>query len=244
VKEHDDKKNAARTVSAAFKVGIPVLLGYSSIGFAFGLVLVGSGLPWWLSPVMAIVVYAGAAQFMGAGLLAAGAGVMEIAILTLLMNARHMVYGISVLDKYAAAKRSKPYLVFSLTDETYGLVTTIAPPAGVDPVGFYFALSAMNQLWWVLGCAAGAIFGRALPFDTAGLDFAMTSLFVVLLVEQTKTVRRAEPYLAAAVAAAVAYFAVPPGNFILAATALTCGLLLVARGRLERGENREGSARR
>ena len=220
------------------KAGIPVLLGYTSIGFAFGLVLVGSGLPWWLSPAMAVFIYAGAAQFMGAGMLAAGAGVVEIAVLTLLMNARHAVYGLSMLERYAEAGRRKPYLVFGLTDETYGLVTTIAPPPGVDRTDFYVALTALNQFWWVLGCTAGALAGKALPFDTSGLDFAMTALFVVLLVEQTRSTRRPEPYVAAAVAAALAYVVVGPGNFILAATALTCGFLFLARKRLA------GSARR
>jgi len=220
-------------VYAAFVSGIPVMLGYTSIGLAFGLVLVGSGLPWWLAPLMALVVYAGAAQFMGAGLLASGAGAMEIGLLTLLMNARHVVYGLSVLERYAPAKRSKPYLVFSLTDETYGLVTTVKPPAGLDPTRFYVTLSALNQTWWVLGCTLGAALGKALPFDTTGLDFAMTALFTVLLVEQIKASRNPWPFLAAAAASAVAYAFFAPANFILAATVGSCVLLLVLRRRLE-----------
>ncbi|PKL23463.1 MAG: branched-chain amino acid ABC transporter permease [Spirochaetae bacterium HGW-Spirochaetae-3] len=242
MKDQSSPNTKRSVLGAAFKAGIPVLLGYSSIGFAFGLVLVGSGLPWWLSPLMAVIVYAGAAQFMGAGLLAAGSGVIEIAILTLLMNARHAVYGLSVLDKYAAAGRRKPYLVFGLTDETYGLITTMEPPPGVDMTDFYVALTAMNQCWWVLGCTAGALFGKALPFDTTGLDFAMTALFVVLLVEQTKAIRRPEPYLAAITASALAYAIVGSGNFILVATALTCGFLLIVRDRLERGGPPSGTA--
>jgi len=233
VKERISIQNRGATLRAAFKAGIPVLLGYTSIGFAFGLVLVGSGLPWWLSPVMAVFVYAGAAQFMGAGMLAAGAGVVEIAVLTLLMNARHAVYGLSMLDRYAGAGRRKPYLVFGLTDETYGLVTTIAPPGGVDPTDFYVALTALNQLWWVLGCTTGALAGKTLPFDTSGLDFAMTALFVVLLVEQTKSTKRPEPYLAAAAAAVISYVIIGPGNFILASTVLACGFLFILRKRLE-----------
>ncbi len=229
---------------AAFKAGIPVLLGYTSIGFAFGLVLVGSGLPWWLSPLMALVVYAGAAQFMGAGLLASGAGMPEIALLTLLMNARHAVYGLSVLEKYSGAGWRKPYLVFGLTDETYGLITTIQSPAGVAPASFYFYLTALNQFWWLLGCTAGALFGKALPFDTRGLDFAMTALFVVLLVEQAKNIRRFEPYAAAVLCAAVAYFFAGPANFILAATLLVCVILLLLRRRIEPIRAKEAEARR
>lgn len=217
----------------AFKAGIPVLLGYTSIGFAFGLVLVGSGLPWWLSPLMALVVYAGAAQFMGVGMLAAGAGVPEIALLTLLLNARHAVYGLSVLDRYRGAGLRKLYLIFGLTDETYGLVTTIAPPEGADRGRFYFALTMLNQFWWLSGCTAGALVGRALPFDTSGLEFAMTALFVVLLVEQTIVIRRPEPYVLAAIAAVCTYLVIGPGNFIVVATLLTAVLLLLFRSKLE-----------
>jgi len=233
MKEHAERGPRRAVVSAAFKASVPVLLGYTSIGFAFGLVLVGLGLPWWLSPLMATVVYAGAAQFMGAGLLAAGSGVVEIAILTLLLNARHAVYGLSMLERYAGAGRRKPYLVFGLTDETYCLVTTLKPPLGVEATDFYVALTAMNQCWWVFGCSVGALFGTVLPFDTTGLDFTMTALFVVLLVEQARTIRRPEPYIAAISAAAAAYALVGPAHFILVATALTCGFLLVIRGRLE-----------
>ena len=226
-------KLAPGTLRWAFKAGIPVLLGYTSIGFAFGLVLVGSGLPWWLSPLMALVVYAGAAQFMGVGMLAARAGVPEIALLTLLMNARHAVYGLSVLDRYRGAGLRKLYLIFGLTDETYGLVTTIAPPEGADPGGYYFALTMMNQFWWLSGCTAGALVGKALPFDTSGLDFAMTALFVVLLVEQSRVVRRPEPYVLAAIAGICTYLAIGPGNFIVVATMLASILLLLFRARLE-----------
>jgi 4-azaleucine resistance transporter AzlC len=222
------------TLVSAFKAGIPVLLGYTSIGFAFGLVLVGSGLPWWLSPLMALVVYAGAAQFMGVALLVGGAGVPEIAVLTLLMNARHAVYGLSVLDRYRGTGLRKLYLIFGLTDETYGLVTTIASPNGIEPSHFYFALTMLNQFWWLSGCTAGALFGRALPLDISGLDFAMTALFVVLLVEQTKVIKRPEPYILAALAGICTYLVLGSSNFIMVATVLTGGLLLLFRTRLER----------
>lgn len=234
---------------AAFKAGIPVLLGYTSIGFTFGLVVVGSGLPWWASPLFAVFVYAGASQFMGAGMLAAGARPLEIAVLALLMNARHAVYGLSMLGRYSGSGWRKPYLIFGLTDETYGILTTIEPPAGVDRPSFYFALTALNQFWWTLGCTVGAVAGTALPFDTAGLDFAMTALFVVLLVEQAKSVRRWEPYAAAAAASVLAYFAVGPKNFILAATVVSAAILFALRPRLEgrvkpaAGDSAEGGGR-
>jgi len=221
-------------IAAAFAASVPVLLGYTTIGFAFGLVLVGAGLPWWLSPVSALFVYAGAAQFMSVGLISGGAGVFEIALLTLVMNARHAVYGLSMLDRFSRSGKLKPYLVFGLTDETYGLLTTVKPPESCDESRFYFWLTALDQSYWVIGCAAGALFGAALPFDTKGLDFALTALFVVLLVEQTKVVSRFEPYAIAATASAVAFVLAGPRNFLLVAISIAIGGLILFRGRMER----------
>lgn len=219
----------------AFLASLPVLFGYLTIGLAFGLVLVGAGLPWWLSPLMAIFVYAGAAQFMGVGLLAGGAGIAEIALLTLVMNARHLVYGLSMLERFAGAGRLKPYLVFGLTDETYGLLTTTSPPEGADRARFYALVTGLNQSYWVAGCLLGALAGAALPFDTAGLDFALTSLFVVLLVEQTRVVRRPEPYLVALLAAAAGFLLGGARNMLLVSLGLAIGGLVLLRPRLEAG---------
>lgn len=219
---------------AAFKASLPVLLGYTTIGLAFGLVLVGAGLPWWLSPLMAIMVYAGAAQFMGVGLLTAGASLAEIGLLTLLMNARHAVYGLSLLGAFSNSGRWKPYLVFGLTDETYGLLTTVGPPADVHPIQFYGLVTALNQSYWVAGCVAGALVGSALPFDTTGLDFALTALFVVLLVEQLRVVKRPEPYLAACLAGTIAFFLAAPRDFLLVAIGLSIGILALLRKHLDK----------
>jgi 4-azaleucine resistance transporter AzlC len=209
-----------RTHSAlapAFAASVPVLLGYVAIGLAFGLLLVKSGQPWWLATVMSLVVYAGAAQFMAVGLLASGTSIAEMAVLTFVINARHMVYGLSLLDRYGACKRFKAYLVFALTDETYGILTTVEPPSGVDREAFYATVSALDQSYWVLGSTVGALVGGVLPFDTKGIEFALTALFIVLLVEQMRAVRRAAPYLVATAASGAALLVVGPANFLIAA---------------------------
>ena len=229
----------------AIRASVPVLLGYVTLGIAFGLTLVAAGLPWWLSPVMAIFIYAGAAQFMAIGLMQRGASPLEIALLTLLMNGRHAVYGLSMLGPFSKSGSWKPYLVFGLTDETYGLLTTVKPPPSVDETKFYAAITALNQSYWVTGCLIGAIVGSALALDTTGLDFALTALFIVLLVEQVRAVRRLEPYAAAVAACAVALF-VSPRNFLLIALALATGVLALLRGRIEKkgvsGAAESGSA--
>jgi len=205
----------------AFAASVPVLLGYITIGIAFGLLLVKSGQPWWIATVMSLFVYAGAAQFMAVGLLASGTGIAQMAVLTLVINARHMVYGLSLLDRFAPCKRFKAYLVFALTDETYGILTTVAPPAGAssdrDRESFYAAVSALDQAYWVIGSTIGALIGGIIPFDTKGVDFALTALFIVLLVEQMRAVRKAAPYLVATVATGGALLLVGPANFLVVA---------------------------
>jgi 4-azaleucine resistance transporter AzlC len=217
-------------LSSAFRATIPVLLGYSTIGIAFGLLLVTAGFPWWLAPAMSVVVYAGAAQFMSIGLLAAGTGILEIAILTFLINARHMVYGLSLLKPFGEAGRWKPYLVYALTDETYGLLTTVEPPEGSDRVSFYALVSALDQSYWVAGSLVGALAGSLIPPAwTAGLDFALTALFIVLLVEQTRSVADPAPYLVAIAASIAALLLAGPSNLLIVAILLAIGGMLALK---------------
>jgi 4-azaleucine resistance transporter AzlC len=216
------RERAPSVFGAAFKASVPVLLGYLTIGIAFGLLLAKSGHPWWLATIMSLVVFAGAAQFMAVGLLASGTGIAQIALLTFLLNARHMVYGLSLLDRFAACRRFKAYLVFALTDETYGILTTVEPPAGAassaeEREAFYAAVSALDQSYWVAGSTLGALAGGLIPFDARGIDFALTALFIVLLVEQIRAVRRSAPYLVATAASGLALLLVGPANFLVVA---------------------------
>ena len=168
--------------SAAFPYTIPVLMGYLSIGMAFGMMLqaVGYG-PLW-AVFMSLVIYAGSGQYLGCTLLAQGAALPQVALLTFLLNFRHLFYGLSLLDRFQGAGKRKPYLIFALTDETYALLTSVSPPYGVDPCDFYWAVSLLNHGYWILGSLIGSILGSILPLDTSGIDFAMTAVFVVIAV--------------------------------------------------------------
>ncbi len=219
---------------AALPATFPVFLGYTTIGAAFGLLLASSGLPLWAAPAMSLFVYAGAAQFMGVGLIVSGAGPAEIAAATFLLNLRHMVYGLSFLELYSRAGRLKPYLVYTLTDETYALLSTISVPEGVDPDRFRFWVSALNQSYWLLGTLAGTLAGGLASFDTRGLEFSLTALFTVLLIEQTRKVRSPLPYLSSGACAAAAYLILGPSRMLLPAIGAAGVLLFALRGRLER----------
>ncbi|AEJ18808.1 AzlC family ABC transporter permease [Gracilinema caldarium] len=218
---------------ASLRASVPVLLGYITLGIAFGLMLVSADLPWWLATIMALFVYAGAAQFMAIGLITSGANLFDIGLLTLLLNGRHAVYGLSLLQKYKNTGLRKVYLIFGLTDETYGLLTTISPPPNTNPDSFYVSITALNQLYWVLGCSLGSFIGSMLPFDTKGLDFALTALFIVLLVEQIKTMHRLEPYIAGLFACVVSLFLVSSRDFLLVSLLFSVVFLMLLRPRLD-----------
>jgi 4-azaleucine resistance transporter AzlC len=213
----------------AFPFTVPVLLGYLAIGVAFGLLLKNAGYPWYLAPAMSIVVYAGALQYFAVGLFASNASIVEIAVASLLLNARHMVYGLSLLEKYREAGRFRPYLIFALTDETYALVTSTKPPEGTDPGKFYAAVSFLDQCYWVAGSTIGAIAGGLLPFEMKGLEFALTALFIVLFVEQLKTCPSKFPFIAAFACTSLAYLILGPENLLLISLGASLAVLVIFR---------------
>lgn len=173
---------------------IPVMTGYLILGMAFGILLADKGYSFLWALLMSTTIYAGSMQFVAVDLLSNGAAFLSAGIMTLLVNARHLVYGISMLTKYQGMGKAKPYLVFALTDETYALLC-VEVPEGVDRKWFYLLVSACDQLYWVTGSVLGTLIGSALTINTAGIDFAMTALFVVIFVEQWLTSRDHVPAL-------------------------------------------------
>jgi 4-azaleucine resistance transporter AzlC len=202
----------------AFKASVPVLLGYVAIGIGFGLLAVNAGYPVWLALTMSLVMYAGAAQYIAIGLFASGASLAEIAAVTLVVNLRHVAYGLSLIGAYSRVPLLRPYLVFSLTDETYALLSSAGEGDKSDG-RFLFWVSALDQSYWVLGTAIGAVAGSLLPFKLEGLDFALTALFIVLTIEQVLRVRDPRPFAAAFACAVVATVLMGPRGSIVAAMA-------------------------
>ena len=162
---------------------VPVMAGYLILGMAFGILLADKGYNVLWALLMSTTIYAGSMQFVAVDLLSSGAAFLSAALMTLLVNARHLVYGISMLTKYRDMGKAKPYLVFALTDETYALLCG-DPPEGVDRKWFYLLVSACDQVYWIVGSVLGTLIGSALTINTDGIDFAMTALFVVIFVEQ------------------------------------------------------------
>lgn len=171
-------------LKVALKTTIPVFLGYISCGIAFGLVTVNAGYPWWLAPAMGILMFAGAGQFLAIPLFATGAPVFAILATELLLNIRHIVYGLPLINQFKSCRRTKPYLIYALTDETFSLLTTTEVPAGVGAEDYYFMVSFLDQFYWVGGSLIGGLAGAMIPFDMTGVDFALTALFAVLTIDQ------------------------------------------------------------
>ena len=180
------RNNSRAALRAAFPNTVPVMTGYLCLGMAFGVLMKtnGYGVVW--SVLMSLMCYAGSMQFITITLLTAVFDPLQAFLLAIMVNARHIFYGLSVLGKYKGTGRVRAFLIFSLTDETFSLVSTLEPPEGVERKDFYFWISLLDYAYWVTGSAIGGLLGGLLTFNTAGLDFALTPLFVVLFMEQWK----------------------------------------------------------
>jgi 4-azaleucine resistance transporter AzlC len=232
------KRSFSRTFLRALRYSFPVFLGYMAIGIAFGLLLADAGYPWWLSPVMGLVMYAGAGQYIGVGLFAAGAGLAEAALVQLVVNARHMAYGLSMVKRFNRAGPFKPYLIFSLTDETFALLSSLEDEDPESPDSqrggnagvqenrglFMFLVSLLDQCYWVFGSIIGAVAGTLIPFNMEGIGFALTALFVVLMIEQ---IFRARENSAAGQDRSFSGFAFPMLPFVISAAAAVAAVVLL-----------------
>ena len=173
-----------KALRPAFTATIHVLCGYLFIGFAFGVMLRDAGFapPW--AFLSSLTIYAGSGQYLLVSLLAANASLVTVAVMTLLLNCRHIFYGLSFLETFHSMGRRKWYMIFSLTDETYSLLCAMQTPNGVDPNAMRFLVAVLDHSYWIIGSVIGAAAGGILPFDSTGIDFAMTALFTVIFVEQ------------------------------------------------------------
>lgn len=161
----------------------PVFTGYMVLGMGFGILMVKNGFGIGAVLAMSLFIYAGSMQYMGITLMTMNAGLIQTALTTLMVNARHLFYGISMVEKYKNTGRIKPYLIFSLTDETYSLVCK-EMDRGKGAALYYFLISLCNHFYWILGSLAGGVLGNVITFDTTGIEFSMTALFLTVFVEQ------------------------------------------------------------
>lgn len=225
-----------KTLAAAFPYTLPVLMGYLSIGIVFGWMLSAIGYnPLW-SVAMSVSIYAGSGQYLGVDLLDNATPLADVAFLTLVINFRHLVYGLSMLEKFKSMGLRKLYMIFSLTDETYALLAGVQAPEGVDGKDFYFVIAVLDHLYWILGSLIGAVAGSLITINTEGIDFAMTALFIVIAVEQWQGTRRHFPVFLGATGTLICLLLMGPagGRFLIPALGILVGGLMLARPMLDK----------
>lgn len=228
------KKQALR---AAFRDTVPVMTGYIFLGFGFGILMYQNHFGFLWSVAMSLFIYAGSMQYVGVTLLTGGAGILTTAMTTLLVNARHLFYGISMVDAYKGAGKKKPYLIFALTDETYSLVSQTEPPEGMGRHEYCFLVSFLDQCYWVAGTALGALAGAVLPVNLEGIDFVLTALFVCIFVEQWLSTRQHLPAVIGVGATVVCLLIFGREIFLIPSMLLIAILLTVSKKTGERKTN-------
>ncbi len=229
-----------QAMKAAFPTTIPVLMGYISIGIAFGVLFQSKGYHAGWAALMSLCVYAGSMQFVAINFFTPGVGFLQMILMTLMVNARHVFYGLSMLKPFQGMGKKKPYMIFSLTDETYSLLCGAKVPEGVDKNRFFFSISLLDQLYWIAGSILGGVAGTLIPFNTTGIDFAMTALFVVIFVEQWLAAERHLPALIGLAGAVSCLLLFRADNFILPAMLVIVAALLGGRRFIEKGEKGDG----
>lgn len=220
-----------KVIKQAFLSTLPVMAGYMVLGFGFGIILKANGHSILLAFAMSFLIYAGSMQYVALELLASGASYIVIALTTLMVNARHLFYGVSMLERYKGTGARKPYLIFALTDETYSLLCSELPelPEG-RRTDYFFAVSLFDQSYWVLGSVLGALVGTVISFNTEGIDFALTALFLTVFVDQWRSNKRHFPAIAGVGISLICLLIFGADSFLIPAMLLITLALCLYRG--------------
>ena len=228
------------TIKRAFISSLPVMAGYIVLGMGFGVLLGARGYSFWWAILMSVTIYAGSMQYVGVSILADGASVLSAALMTLMVNARHIFYGISMIKRYRDMGWRKWYAIFGLTDETYSLLCTEPElPDGVDRRNYNFLVTLMNQCYWILGGLIGALLVNAISFNSAGIDFSMTALFVITFVEQWEKNKQHLPAILGLLISVICLIIFGADQFLIPSMiGISLGLFLL-RSKIERSNSHD-----
>lgn len=223
-----------QVIKNAFIKSLPVMAGYIVLGIGFGILLKKAGYGLFWSFLMSLTIYAGSMQYVAVSLLTSGASLISVALTTLLVNARHLFYGISMIDKYEGAGKKKSYLIFALTDETYSILCNDDIPEGVDRHWYSFFVSLFNQCYWIIGSVLGSVVGTIITFDTAGIEFSMTALFVTVFVEQWLSTKNHLPAIIGLLCSVVCLIVFGADSFLIPTMIAITVVLLLAKNMVEK----------
>lgn len=223
-----------KALKAAIPYTIPILTGYLFLGMTYGVLMSASGFNLIYSVLISLTVYAGSMQFVAVNLLLGAFDPLNAFVITLMLNCRHLFYGVSLLDKYKGTGLKKLYMIFGLTDESFSVICSAEAPEGIDRGWFMFFLTLLNQIYWVSGTAIGGIFGTFIPFSAEGLDFVMTAMFTVIYLEQILKEKDHVPSLLGVTVSLLALIFLGKDSFIIPALCAIVALLTLYRGRYEK----------
>ena len=219
---------------AALPYTLPICVGFLFLGMSYGFLMRSQGFSFVYPMLMSLFIFAGSMEFVTANLLLMPTfQPLHAFLLTLMVNARHLFYGLSMLDKFQNLGWKKPYLIFGLCDETFSIHCAVPPPEGVDRGWFMFFVTVLNQLYWVAGATLGALLGYLIHFNTTGIEFVMTALFVVICVDQWKAAKTHIPAVTGFICGALFLVLIRSSNFILPALAAAVAMLLFLRRTVE-----------
>lgn len=231
------KKSRKATIKYAFKKSLPVFFGYLFLGSAFGIMLYDAGYNWIWAIFISILVYAGSGQFLLVSLISSAASIPTVAMMTLFINSRHMFYGLSLIDKFKAGGWRYPFMIFSLTDETYSVNVSIQSVLDdVDEPKARFLLGEFDHFYWILGSVVGSLLGQSLPIDFTGIDFSMTALFTVIFVDLLIDTKNKICGAVGIFCAFICLVIFGADNFLLPTLILTVVLLIAAKPALMKKE--------
>lgn len=220
ISKRKEEKMNKDTFIYAFRTSLPIMAGYIFLGIAYGVLLESYGYGWIWAFLSSLIIYAGSMQFVQVELLASFRSIPTAIIMTILVNLRMMFYGIPMLEKYRGFGLIKPYLIFSLSDETFAVVSTIDIPKEINKKSFYIFFSLLNQIYWILGSIIGAVLGMNLNFNIEGIGFSMTCLFVVIFIDQWKNTNNRKPQILGLLISLFTLILIGPERFLIPAVFL------------------------
>lgn len=217
---------------------IPVMLGYLCLGMAFGLMLQDAGYHFLWAFLCSLFIYAGSMQFVLVSLLTGGVSLIYTAVMTLFINGRHIFYGLSFVDKLKKTGKAYPYMVFSLTDETYSVLCNLRVPTGLRENRVMLYISLLDQSYWVIGSVIGGIAGQLIHFNTTGVDFSMTALFIVIVLNQWKEAKSHASAITGFCVGILFLLLLGPDRFLLPALLVVCLFFIVTRKQIDEKEEK------
>ena len=227
-----------KALKDAFPYTIPVLTGYLFMGAAFGVMFADMGYSVLWAILVSTVVYAGSGQYLAVNFFVPGFSLIQAALLTIMVNIRHVFYGLSLVGRYNRFGRKRWYMIFGLTDETYSLVCTTKVPEGVDEEDFVFSITLLDHIYWVVGAAMGSLLATTVRFNSQGIEFAMTALFLVMFIEMWYRRSNRLPELIGVLCALGCLIVFGADSFVLPAMLLMIAVILLGRKKIESVEGR------